>query len=61
MEHARSLFKLSEAVTQNDAEDLVGPDLFLKEAEPYLMKGTANATPALTEDVYNQHINISWR
>lgn len=61
MEHARNLFKLSEAVTQDDPEDLIGPDLFLKEAESYLKKAAPNATPAGTEDVYNQHINISWR
>ncbi|KAI7781720.1 hypothetical protein LA080_014486 [Diaporthe eres] len=61
MEHARNLFRLSEAVTQDNPEDMVGPDLLLKEAESYLRKGSPNAILAGTEDVFNQHVNISWR
>lgn len=61
MEHARNLFKLSEAVTQDNPEDLEGPDLLLEEAELYLRKGAPKSTPTVTEDAYNQHINISWR
>lgn len=61
MEHARNLFRLSEAVTQDNPDDVVGPDLLLKEAESYLRKGAPNSILAGTEDVYNQHINISWR
>lgn len=61
LEHARNLFRLSEAVTQDNPEDVEGPDLLLREAEVYLRKGTPNMGPSGTEDVYNQHINISWR
>ena len=68
VEHARSLFKLSEALMQNsssnvneedDSED-EAQDL-RDEAEVYLLRRDEGATEFGNEDVYDRWVPIFWR
>jgi hypothetical protein len=61
MEHGRSLLKLSEALTQDNPDDVAGPEQLLVDAEVYLKKGRPDATADGTEESYGTLINIAWR
>lgn len=68
VEHARGLFKLSEALVQNsstnenedDGSEEEAQDL-RDEAEIYLLRRDKNATQFGNEDAYDRWVPIFWR
>lgn len=60
MEHGRSLFKLSEALTQDNPNDVAGTEQ-LHEAEGFLRSGRPDSTTIGTEASFDTVINIAWR
>ena len=68
VEHARSLFKLSEAMMQNSSSNLNEEDgseeeaqNLRDEAEVYLLRRDEGATEFGSEDVYDRWVPIFWR
>ncbi len=63
VEHARGLFKLSEALIQNSSsnENEDEAQNFRDEAEVYLLRRDKVATEFGTEDVYDRWVPIFWR
>lgn len=68
VEHARGLFKLSEALTQNSSSNENEEDgsedeaqNLRDEAEVYLLKRDKDATEFGSEDVYDRWVPIFWR
>ncbi|GAW14062.1 hypothetical protein ANO14919_034540 [Xylariales sp. No.14919] len=66
VEHARSLFKLSEALTQNSSSDEENSDGdeaqdLRDEAEVFLLRRDENATEFSTEHAYDKWVPIFWR
>ncbi|KAI0412494.1 hypothetical protein F5X98DRAFT_367241 [Xylaria grammica] len=66
VEHARSLFKLSEALTQNsslDGDNSDGDEAqdLRDEAEVFLLRRDKNATEFSTEHAYDKWVPIFWR
>ncbi|KAJ2993997.1 hypothetical protein NUW58_g1673 [Xylaria curta] len=60
-EHARSCFKLSEALYQDNPYDTNAADELRKDAEIYLKKRNQNATDFSSEAGYDKYVPIFWR
>lgn len=61
-EHARGLFKLSEALLQDNHPGSADEAIALREeAEIVLKRRDANLTDFSTDDAYDRFIPISWR
>lgn len=61
VEHARSLFKLSEALLQENYDSEDESKRLRDEAEVYLKKRKPDAVNFSTEDAYDSLIPIFWR
>lgn len=62
VEHARNLFKLSEALLQGSHDDNPGEAENLRdEAEIYLKRRKSDMVACATEDAYDNLIPIFWR
>jgi hypothetical protein len=61
MEHGRSLFKLSEGVTQDSPDDVEGAEKLLEEAVVYFQKGKPGEAANTGVAAFEDRINISWR
>lgn len=61
VEHARNLFKLSEALFQENTDPEGENEDLRVEAEVYLKRKQPNATSFDTEEAYDNLIPIFWR
>ncbi|EME85066.1 uncharacterized protein MYCFIDRAFT_135445 [Pseudocercospora fijiensis CIRAD86] len=61
VEHARSLFKLSEALTQDNHDGGAEAERLRNEAEVFLRKMDPGASAFDTEYAYDRHVPLYWR
>lgn len=61
VEHARSLFKLSEALSQEQFGDDSEAEELRDDAEIFLKRRNADATDFGSEDQYDKFVPIFWR
>ncbi|KAH6895669.1 hypothetical protein B0T10DRAFT_557855 [Thelonectria olida] len=61
VEHARTCFKLSEALIQNNPDDTAEADDRREDAEVYLKNRDPDATDFSDKDYYDKFIHIFWR
>jgi hypothetical protein len=61
VEHARTCFKLSEALIQDNPNETTGAEELREDAEVYLKRRNPDATEFDDEDDYDKFIPIFWR